>query len=832
MTQLLEKIREHCTTCAEDLGAVAAALLSVEDKLDYTMQYELEWLLSRYVIRRAKMEPEGLASILNRFPIPTSASESDVQESLHEITMNIRSKLQKLDLPQEVKQCIDDFANNAAKLDISFGSISLTDVPNEPDKKEAGPEDFRESISIIKLAHKDSKKTVYRTRMIQSGHTLSGRYFSDDVLKEAIPLFEGTRSYANHPNEEFRGGDRPVESLVGWFSDVELKEGDGLYADWHVLSNSGFPYLKDQLEELAEAGKLDLIGLSLLGTGKSTITRKDGKMVKMSESINSVRSVDLVDVPGAGGNIQNLVLSDREEIMGELKLLESMTLEELKQARPDLFAEAGHTDDEDDDDKKETTASAKKKKKKEEDDEAAKVKESAAKEEALKMSSVTGIELRLSLRESKLIIDEKLSESFLPDAMVSDIRESYSGIIVDEDELDKKIKMYRNSAAQIAPYGGNFHLPHNASLITEEDKFQCAMDRLFGVEQDSDKGIDPGIKFEGIRQAYVLATGDYDFNWGSIPIERIREALPTAAKVVGGGTITFANVLGTSINRRLLRSYMRQRMWWEPIVEIGTINNLKVQDRNRLKSFGALTERTTGGAEYTELTWAENKETYTPTEFGNIVPIAQRAIVNDDLNALTSAADEMGRSAGITLNEYVGNLFTQNSGAGPAMADSNNVFDNANHQGNSLTVSLSRASYKTADQVIRKFNDDSSKRIGLQSAYLLHPAELRETALQIERSEKVPDSANNATNIFAGEFKSIEVPQFSDNNNWYLLTSNDQHQYLEMGFLNGRREPELMVQANPMMGMMFTHDVLSYKIRQRYGGGWVDFRGAVASLVG
>ena len=69
----------------------------------------------------------------------------------------------------------------------------------------------------------------------------------------------------------------------------------------------------------------------------------------MSESINSVRSVDLVDVPGAGGNIQNLVLSDREEIMGELKLLESMTLEELKQARPDLFEEAGHTDDEDDD---------------------------------------------------------------------------------------------------------------------------------------------------------------------------------------------------------------------------------------------------------------------------------------------------------------------------------------------------------------------------------------------------------------------------------------------------------------------------------------------------
>lgn len=357
------------------------------------------------------------------------------------------------------------------------------------------------------------------------------------------------------------------------------------------------------------------------------------------------------------------------------------------------------------------------------------------------------------------------------------------------------------------------------------------MDRLFGVETEEQKSIDPGVRLEGIRQAYVMATGDYDFNWGALPIERIREALPTAAKVVGGGTITFANVLGTSINRRLLRAYMRQRMWWEPIVESGNINNLKVQDRNRLKSFGALTERTTGGAEYTELTWAENKETYTPTEYGNIVPIAQRAIVNDDLNALTSAADEMGRSAGITLNEYVSNLFTQNAGAGPALSDTFNVFDVTNHQGNSLTVALSRAGYKSADQVMRKFQDDSSKRLGLTSAYLLHPAELRETALQIQRSEQVPDSANNAVNVFAGEFQSIEVPQFTDANNWYLLTANQQHQYLEMGFLNGRREPELMIQSNPTQGMMFTHDVLSYKIRHRYGGGWVDFRGAIASLV-
>jgi len=374
---------------------------------------------------------------------------------------------------------------------------------------------------------------------------------------------------------------------------------------------------------------------------------------------------------------------------------------------------------------------------------------------------------------------------------------------------------------------------------------QASVDLLFGLDVPEDLKDTPRVS--GIKEAYLMMTGDYDFSWGSVPLdERIREgagSTPTASKVVGGGTVTFSNVLGTSMNRRLIRQYQRQNMWWEPFTTIVPLSDLKQQDRNRLESLGSLSERTTGGAEYAELTWAEFVHTYTPTEYGNLVPIAQRAIVDDDLRSLVRVSDEMGRSSGITLNEYVSNLFTQNSGLGPTFQDvdqagntesgSETLFKGSTtaEHNNEITSALNRTSFNDAATRIRSMLDKSTKRIGLEEKFLLVPVDLRETGLQIERSNMVPDSANRAVNVYAGTFETIVVPQFTDVNNWYLMASPDQLDMLEMGFLNGRREPELFVQNDPTAGMNFTHDVVAYKIRHRYGGGWIDYRGSVASIV-
>ena len=257
----LETLEEHCTYCPESLFEVAKALLSVEGHLDYNTKYELEYLLKAYVIAIAKEDPEGLGSILTKFPL-TDESNTTVEED----GINLYNKV--IDYPDQISSDIVD----KLKAMVEAKHTPSHDTAETPKKKKlpkkistsysvkeqglesvkealmmdrmtiskppvdmAGQEDLIVEAKVIRLASGSTDGSVWNVRMIVSGHTQSGRYFSDDVLQEAIPLFEGTRSYMNHPPEDYNGGDRPINTLVGWYDNVTLKEGDGLYADWHIL---------------------------------------------------------------------------------------------------------------------------------------------------------------------------------------------------------------------------------------------------------------------------------------------------------------------------------------------------------------------------------------------------------------------------------------------------------------------------------------------------------------------------------------------------------------------------------------------------------------------
>jgi len=111
------------------------------------------------------------------------------------------------------------------------------------------------------------------------------------------------------------------------------------------------------------------------------------------------------------------------------------------------------------------------------------------------------------------------------------------------------------------------------------------------------------------------------------------------------------------------------------------------------------------------------------------------------------------------------------------------------------------------------------------------PPDLMYTAAIIAGTPQVPGSSNNDVNPLAGQIVPIVVPNFADVNNWYLLASPAQVECLEVGFLNGREEPELMVQDNPTDGSVFTNDAITFKVRHIYGAGWLDYRGAYGSIV-
>jgi phage major head subunit gpT-like protein len=200
---------------------------------------------------------------------------------------------------------------------------------------------------------------------------------------------------------------------------------------------------------------------------------------------------------------------------------------------------------------------------------------------------------------------------------------------------------------------------------------------------------------------------------------------------------------------------------------------------------------------------------------------------------MTRIPTKVAHAAAVTLNEQVANLFTQSAGTGPALSDTFHVFDAANHQGNtstSLTYDLTSTALQNGMTVLEKIANSASKRIGVRGRYLLIPPDLRWQAAVITQSQYAAGSANNDINPLSGAIVPIVVPQFTTAYQWYLLADPAQIESLEIGFLNGREEPELLVQDNPTAGAVFTNDAISYKVRHIYGLGWLDYRGAFAAL--
>ncbi len=666
---------------------------------------------------------------------------------------------------------------------------------------------LRESPEILGEAKGAKKGSIVEALVIREGMSANKVFYSREVLEKSIPLLEGKSMYVDHPAEGSQT--RSLASKVGWWENVHgmRVQGSGEYAiaaDLHLFENSGAGWFRPMILEALEIGKPEAIGISILAAGKTELVRGQQGIYRNVTEIMDYASADAVHEPGAGGRPMRLIESNGGD--KDVMDLTNLTMEKLKELRPDLFPTPDPKPEPKDD------------------------------------TSVADARLqKIELAQSKLDLREALDASKLPDKIQDSIRNMFDGKVVERSVIDAKISEYSGVLAE-ATTPDNFDtrlpftIPSGVSVGPDPvEQVQAALDDFFGAEVD-EKLKGKYQKIHSIREFYIGVTGDREINGFYDPrYSWLREALPSANKVVGGSTVTMANLVGTSMNRALFKMYQDQPRWWEPIVDKVSLNNMKQQDRVRLHNFGSLTERTTDGAEYTELTWNETAENYTPTEYGNLVPVGRRAIINDDLRGIQVIPKLLAASAVLTLNEYVSNLFTQASGNGPNMADGVAVFNAASHQDNRGTAALDRAELLTARKVIMKMLNDASKRIGLVPRYLLVPIDLESTAWELISSVLDPETANNTPNILRdsamGMRAPIVVPNWTDANNWYVMCDPAQIACIELGFLFGREVPELLSQQDPSSGMVFTNDVMNYKVRWDFGGDILDYRGMYGSVV-
>jgi hypothetical protein len=650
-----------------------------------------------------------------------------------------------------------------------------------------------------------------RVTIIQGGRSNNGYVYNEQALRAIAHMVEGAHAYADHGNND--EVTRSVKDVVGFYHDASYipptqnSPHGRVDATLHILEAAS--WLWSIIREACTLGRPELIGLSIdiFGQWQPNSTTRAREITQ----VVSLNSCDIVTRPSAGGSFRRILHSHQHH--------DSSTQTTYQQganmndpipvppmddaATPGTVSTATETI---------TTTSA-----------------STASAQQESFTHLSHLIEQVKLEHAGLVLARRLHESPLPQAVKDDINARYSKRIFEERELEQDLEAARAMLAKLAQdglvRGQGYEKPDIGMQITEAEKIQAAFDRMFDLEIDSAHlGYIRG--FSSIREAYARVTGDHALQSGitsqsllgnirvseSAPIGRVTEADTTTA--------SFSYLLGTSMNKRLLKDYQAWPAEWQKFVTIAPIRDFKQQSRVRLGAFGSLPVVAEDTA-YTTVTLADSAATYVPQKRGNLVSISRETIVNDDLQAIKQIPTKLAVAAAYTLAEFVYGFLSTNGN----IYDGSALFVSGAPHNNLGSSALSTSAMQSGITAMREQTNYAGKRLGLRPRYLVVPPELEWIAMVATKSAGVPGSPNNDINPMLGYVTPIVAPQLTSTSQWFLIGDPREIDTIEVGFVGGQVNPALFIQDQPLFGLNFTQDVISYKIRHEYGGAVVDYRG-------
>jgi hypothetical protein len=189
--------------------------------------------------------------------------------------------------------------------------------------------DLHEWVDLSEVSTDAESYTVKDVCLIASGWSKNGRYYPPHVLEASVGLWDGVKAYADHAYEDRanRAPVRSVREIVGKYNNPRYQDGRVL-ADMKVIGEA-----QNWMWPMIPEG---VIGLSINAVGQTVKGEADGQKGIVVEAIAHANSVDVVDNPAAGGGFENATLMMSDD--GWTKaVLECMSIDELKEARPDLI---------------------------------------------------------------------------------------------------------------------------------------------------------------------------------------------------------------------------------------------------------------------------------------------------------------------------------------------------------------------------------------------------------------------------------------------------------------------------------------------------------------
>jgi len=676
---------------------------------------------------------------------------------------------------------------------------------------------------------------IFRVRIIEYGDSKNGRRYTESVMREAVPLYEGAAAYDHHRTaQELETS--TVAGLVGYYRNVEAAS-DGLYGDLHLLpSATHAAEALDAAITAQEQGLPPVVGIShdVKATFKQIVS--GGRRLQEALQIVSVDSADIVAKPSAGGKAVRVVAGGETTTTttveeSDVPLTKADVLAALKEATDDELVAVGLPSR-----ATQTTESAT-----EATPTPAPVRategpaetESARETESYTKTSYLG----------RMMVKAKVAEAGLPEAVAESITAQLPDRVTESD-VDSRISALKDSLGLIERHS---LAPTVTTKVAQEavEKRIKALDAFFSC--DFVNG------YKSFKEAYLDFTGyrprtvDEDVNrmilresLGSFDSSDRTGALRTTESLSAS---SWNLVLGDSITRRLVAEYNQPSLqnWKNIVSSIVPINDFRTQRVDRIGGYANL-PAVNQGAPYQPLTSPTNEEvTYSITKRGGTEDITLEMIANDDVRSISKIPQKLGFAAAMTLYQFAWDFITTN----PTIYDSTALFTgtsgHANYVNNASGTALNQSALSAGRLLMRSQTGygATNQFISLTPKTLVVVNDIEELAWQLVTSAvALPTAANtppdstgaaNTPNLHQGLNLIVldYVPNATSTTAWWLVCDPNMCPTIEIGFYQGRQDPELFTQSDPTVGSVFNADKVTYKIRHIYSGAVLDFRGMV-----
>lgn len=289
----------------------------------------------------------------------------------------------------------------------------------------------------------------------------------------------------------------------------------------------------------------------------------------------------------------------------------------------------------------------------------------------------------------------------------------------------------------------------------------------------------------------------------------------------------FGNILMDIAAKSVLQGWDEAPETFHLWTKKGRLSDFKTAKRVGLGAFPSLRE-VRPGAEYKTITTGDKGETIRLATYGELFTITRQAIINDDLDQLSTVPYNMGLAARGTIGDLVYATLTGN----PKLSDNKALFDASRKNlftGAGSAMSIAALSAAKTAMALQKAQTEGGKArtLNIRPAFLLCPVALEDKAKQLIRSASVPGTDTNSgiDNPIRNFAEVIAEPRLDDDSSSaYYLAAKQGTDTIEVAYLDGIETPYMEQHEG------FTSDGVATKVRIDAGVAALDSRGLTRSV--